>query len=232
MNHPALLPLLFACLFAGGTALAQSSCSSDGQAAPRALVERFISADCDTCWSDSHTPAAKGGELAIDWVLPGSKGDDAPLSAVATRDAADRLEVLGRPAPAKELGVTTAVAPKSRLRLRVAHGLPVNDYIGTSIEARPAGTLRSNVTAWLLLVETIAPGTEGAVIERNLVRNALKSPWNGADALSNKEHVRFFESRPMHVAEGARAARLRVVGWLQDDRGHVLAAAQSRCKPG
>ena len=52
-----------------------SSCSSDGVPAPRALLERFINADCATCWGAKQTPDAASGTLAIDWVTPGAKGD-------------------------------------------------------------------------------------------------------------------------------------------------------------
>jgi hypothetical protein len=34
-------------------AMAQSACSSDGQAAPTGLMERFISADCADCWASA-----------------------------------------------------------------------------------------------------------------------------------------------------------------------------------
>src|SRR3954470_19103563 len=80
-------------------AYAQSLCSSDGQPQPLALLERFINADCEACWSDPATPKAGPRELALDWVLPGAKGDDAPLSSVARRDALLRLEALGRKGP-------------------------------------------------------------------------------------------------------------------------------------
>jgi hypothetical protein len=95
-----LLPtVLLAALLAPVPALAQSSCASDGQPRPVALLERFINADCASCWSDPQAPAAQRGEVALDWIVPGSRGDDAPLSAVATRDSLKRLLALGRDAP-------------------------------------------------------------------------------------------------------------------------------------
>jgi hypothetical protein len=33
----------------------------------------------------------------------------------------------------------------------------------------------------------------------------------------------------MSIPEGAKSARLRVVGWVEDGRGRIVAAAQSRC---
>ena len=39
---------------------AQSFCASDGQPRPLQLMERFINADCETCWTDPATPKATG----------------------------------------------------------------------------------------------------------------------------------------------------------------------------
>jgi len=47
----------------------------------------------------------------------------------------------------------------------------------------------------------------------------------------NREVRRLFESRPMSIPEGAKPARLRVVGWVEDARGRIRAIAQSRCRP-
>ena len=73
-------------------AQAQSFCASDGQPVPVQLIERFINADCDSCWSDPATPRPGLGGIALDWIIPGGLDEDAPLSAVATRDALARLE--------------------------------------------------------------------------------------------------------------------------------------------
>ncbi|MCJ0764144.1 hypothetical protein [Variovorax terrae] len=212
-------------------ALAQSFCASDGQRAPVALVERFISADCEACWSDARSARPGPRELAIDWIVPSARGDDAPLSAAATRDSLARLEALGQGAPQDTARLAThAVGAANGRRLRVAHGLPFNDYIGTSIEMKPGtgGPWR----AWLLLVETIPAGTEGTPVPRNLVRNMLMSAWDGRGALSKSEQAKFVEWRPMSIPEGANPGRLRVVGWVEDARGRVVAAAQSHCPGG
>jgi hypothetical protein len=201
---------------------AQSSCSSDRQPQPAALLERFINADCENCWADKQTPEPASGTLAIDWITPGTRGDDAPLSAVATRDASGRLEALGKKAPAQSSTSFTQRTPDAR-KVRVAHGLPFNDYIGTSIGLKPGGG--GPWKAWLLLVETVPAGTEGSPVERNLVRNAFQADWpakpNGA--------APWFELRSMRIAEGAKPQRLRVVGWVEDAKGHIRSIAQSRC---
>lgn len=216
--------LVFAACFVVTSAAAQSSCSSDGQRIPTALVERFISADCDTCWANPRTANAKARELALDWIVPGAKGDDAPLSAAASRDALQRLQAIQQAAPADLIDVRHKL-PARPLALRVARGVALGGYMGTSIELKPTkgGALpKHTLTAWLLLVEEIPAGTEGTPVARDLVRNALVLSWNGP-----AQH--FFESRPMSIPNGANPDRLRVVGWVEDGQGLVLASAASVC---
>ena len=202
-------------------ALAQSSCSSDGQPRPRALLERFISADCAQCWAQAG-PAESARTVALDWIVPGSAGEDAPLSAAATRDALLRLQSLGLDAPAQAL---ERRRPAASGRLRVAHGLPFNGYIGTSIEWR--GSAPAPRRAWLALVESVPAGTEGSPVARELVRNLLPLEW--PRATGGQRTVRHFEARPMYIAEGARPERLHVVGWVEDEKGRLLALSQSVC---
>ena len=212
--------------FAAAGAQAQSSCDSDGQFRPVGILERFTNADCETCWTDAATARPGRGELALDWIVPGGKGDDAPLAAAASRDGLARLEALGRATPAQADTVNRRSASKSH-KLRVAHGLAFNGYVGASIELQPGrgGPWK----AWLLLVETLPAGTEGSPVERNLVRNALQPAWDKAESLSKAQQRRLFESRPMSIPEGANPNRLRVVGWVEDARGRIRAIAQSRC---
>ena len=222
-----LLPLA-SCLLAlaAAGAHAQSSCDSDKQPRPVALLERFINADCESCWSDARTPRPGRGELAVDWIVPGGKGDDAPLSAVASRDSLARLEALRRATPPQADAASHRVAATGR-QLRVAHGLAFNGYVGASIELKPGAG--GPWKAWLLLVETLPAGTEGSPVERNLVRNVLQPAWDEKRPLSKQEQRRLFESRPMSIPEGTNPKRLRVVGLVEDARGRVVAAAASRC---
>ncbi|WP_157214560.1 hypothetical protein [Polaromonas sp. CF318] len=214
-----------------GMAHAQSFCSSDGQGRPMALLERFINANCDSCWSDSATPQVAAGQAVIDWVVPGDKGDDAPLSAVAAREALDRLAALRQSPPAQTLASTLPVRGLKGATLRVAHGLPLSGYLGTSIELKPIPTAAKGRqwTAWLALVETLPAGTEGSPVERNLVRNVIQVPWDGRKPPAKGAPNRFFDARSMSIAQGANPERMRVLGWVEDDKGRVLAAAQSRC---
>jgi len=216
LSLPALAVL--AALFA--TAARAQSCSSDGQPQPLALLERFISADCEDCWARA-TAQPKKGELAIDWIAPGARGDDAPLSAAATRDALERLHALKRKPPSPVDTVRTAKRDGAGT-LRVAQGPAFNGYLGASIESPDAG--RGPFTGWLALVETLPAGTEGSPVERNLVRNLLVVPWPAEPGTR-------FEARPMAIPEGANPDRLRVVGWLADSRGVIRAISESRCDP-
>ncbi|NDP61701.1 hypothetical protein [Polaromonas sp.] len=211
-------------------AQAQSFCASDGQSRPVQLMERFINADCETCWADPATPLPAKNAVALDWIAPGRQGDDAPLSAVATRDALSRLEALGQGVPARSQTLVHAVTGIKGAALRVAHGLPVADYLGASIELRPVSpAARQPLSAWLALVETLPAGLEGSPVERNLVRNVLFRPWDGRKQLLKDEQNRLFESRSMNIAPAANPDRLRVIGWVEDEKGRVLLAAQSRC---
>ena len=238
--------LAFAALIACGShplqALAQSACSSDGQPQPRALVERFISADCEACWAAPAAPAALAPgptALVVDWIVPTPRGDEAPLSTAATREALERLQALKRPAPTLAQGPTdthiTDIAParaSTAPALRVAHGPAVNDYIGTGMRFAPgalAGTPPYQFT--LLMVEAIPAGTEGSPIARNVVRNGFQRLLDKRDKLSKKERSFWTETRTMRLPEGTQAARVRLLGWVQDARGRVVAAAQSVCPP-
>ena len=226
-----LLLWLGACL---STSLwSQSSCSSDGQPRALALVERFISADCVQCWSAPQPELRQPGSLVLDWIVPTAQGDEAPLSAAASRDALLRLEALGRAAPATTLTAHHTVAARADVRVRVAQGLAIADYLGARIELRAPGpkTGQPPWTAWLALVESVPAGVEGTPIARNIVRNLFKPSWNKRTTLSNREHFNYTELRPMRFAEGARPERLRLVGWLTDAQGKVLSAAQSVCLP-
>ncbi len=214
---------------------AQSSCSSDGQPRPVRLVERFISADCESCWKDPATAKAASGDAVLDWVLASDKGDDAPLSAVASRDGLSRLQARGAAAPKEAMTSMQKVNGLKGTTLRVAHGIALQGYVGTSIELKPIPAAAKNQrwTAWLALVETIPKGTEGTPVARNLVRNVVQPNWDGYKRLSKTEQKtdvnRFFESRAMSVAQGVNPDNLRVIGWVEDAKGKVLVAAQSGC---
>jgi len=222
-----LRPAILAAALLASPAWAQlaGACSSDGVPRPLGLIERFINAGCGDCWRHEQTPGPGDRELAIDWVLPGSAGNDAPLSAVASLDGLSRLQALGRHVPDQ---VDTLRSPlvASVGTLRVAQGPVLNDYVAVSIELESAG--RGPWTAWLLLVEHLPVGTARSPIARDLVRGALRADWTPSDTAERRS---LLESRSMRLPEGARPERLRVVGWVEDARGRIMALAHSQCAP-
>ena len=218
------------------SALAQASCSSDGAPQPVAIFERFISADCEACWSDAATPAPStaAGVAVLDWIVPGQAGDDAPLSAAATSDALARLSALERTPPATtDVFVTSVDAPTSA-RLRVAHGLPFNDYLGTGMSLTPArkATPTTGLTFHLLLVEAVPAGSNGTAVPRSIVRNMLQGSWSKSDLKASAKGTspHWMETRSMRIPDGAKVEQLRLVGWVQDAQGRLVAAAQSVCR--
>lgn len=212
-------------------AMAQGACSSDGQPQSLALLERFINADCESCWRDPATTAVKPGQLVLDWVLPGLRGDDAPLSAVATRDSLKRVQSLSMAVPVESAVQLKKVGRLTGSRLRVAHGPVINAYLGASmaLKPRPRNSETQGWTGWLAVVERIPKGVEGSPVARNLVRNTLQIDWRGQPASQDAAQNRFFESRVMGVPRGANPERLSVVGWLEDAQGQIVAAMQSHC---
>ena len=134
-------------------------------------------------------------------------------------------------APAQASSQTHAVQALRGATLRVAHGLRLNDYLGASIELKPipAAVKKQRWTAWLALVETLPAGTEGSPVERNLVRNVFQTSWEGSKKRLKTDQNRFFDARSMNIAPGAEPSRLRVMGWVENAQGQVMAAAQSRC---
>lgn len=204
-------------------AAAHALCTSDGVAQPALVLERFISADCAGCWSDPATPQPAPGAVALDWVLPGTRGDDAPLSAVALDEAQDRLYFLGRPLP--ETAAAASAVRDGSLAVRLAQGEAFNDYIGASIELKKPG--REPWKAWLLLVEALPAGTEGSPVARNLVRNVFRPDWARPMA---RPPGRLAEMRAMQIHDGARAERLRLVAVVHDARGRIRAITQTACR--
>jgi hypothetical protein len=199
-------------------------CTSDGVPQPAAVLERFVNADCAECWRDPATPRAPAGTLALDWIVPGTKGENAPLSAVALDEADERLYFFGRKTPARTDAVTTPRTTDPR-KLRLAQGEAFNDYVGASIELHGAG--REPWRAWLLLVEKLPAGAEGSPVPRNVVRNVFRPEWVRP---MSRESDRMAETRAMQIHDGAQPDRLRLVAVLHDARGRIRAITQTECR--
>jgi hypothetical protein len=202
---------------------AHALCTSDQVPQPQAVLERFLSADCEACWRDPRTPVPGANTVVLDWVLPGRLGDDAPLSAVASQDGLDRLAVLGKTVP-DQSGTVGSVRTGNAVNLRLAQGEPVNDYVGTTIELKQPG--REAWNAWLLLVESLPAGAEGSTVPRNLVRNVFRPDW---DKVAGRAPGALAEARAMQIHEGAKPDRLRLVAILQDARGRIRAISRTEC---
>ena len=219
-------------------AAAQASCSSDGTAPPTAVFERFISADCEACWSDAAAPAPStaGGAVVLDWIVPTAAGEDAPLSAAATSEALARLQTLGRAVPTTTEVFISPVEGAPPARIRVAHGLPFNDYVGAGLSFAPAHAPRGMAAApgdlglYLVLVESVPSGTDGTAVARNVVRAVFSAPWRLGGAPTAARPLPWKEVRSMRIPDGTRPERLQVLGWVHDAQGRVLAAAQSVCR--
>ncbi len=224
---------LFAALGLVPGAMAQTLCTSDGAAAPRVLQERFLDADCTACWSGAVSGIAPGAvvparTLTLDWIVPSATaGEGAAMSAAAMPEAQARLDALHRPAPSAQetLRVSAPVGTARAGALRVARGAAVSDYLGVSIAWNPPRAATGPVTALLLLAEALPAGTEGSSVERLLVRGALTLRWQPTAG------AKLSESRSMRIPESANPARLRMVGWVEDGSGRILAAAVSVCRP-
>jgi hypothetical protein len=227
----ALFTLLFTSMLIlqPGIAAAQSSCSSDGVKSLQQVTERFISADCLDCWTSPLTTQKSG--LVLDWIVPSAAGNDAAMSAAASRDATTRLEALNKVFDKNQMLHRTTSRSLPGYKLRVAHGLPVNGYIGTSIEWTPnsrsaqGAKQQMSLTSYLLLIEFIPKGTSDSPVNRLLVRNMLEENWH------LPAHPKFLSRRPMNIPAGVNPDNLRVLGWVQDAKGQVVGMAQSHCTP-
>lgn len=217
------LRLLALAVAAALPAAGHALCTSDDVPQPAALLERFINADCASCWTE-RAPQAPAGTLVLDWVLPGSKGDAAPLAAAALDESQERLYALRQAWPAR----TAAVSGRREgepLPLRLAQGEAVNDYVGASIELKDGG--REPWRVWLLLVESLPAGTEGSPVARNLVRNVFVPDW--ARPMSRRPGP-MVETRAMQIHEGGKPERLRLVALVHDARGGIRAITQTDCR--
>ena len=86
--------------------------------------------------------------------------------------------------------------------------------------------------ASLAMVERIPAGTNGTPVERHLVRNVLQLDWAGQRRAGPGLPRPFYDARAMSIPAGAVPARIGLVGWVQDERGQIVAAAATHCPEG
>jgi len=207
--------------------------------AQAAVLERFLNADCADCWS---APAVDAAPLAadprwrFDWIAAGR--DDAPLSAAALNDTADRLQRLGHTTPATSWQRLQAPAPGAAAQAGLQAHLgpawlgrymalefvltlaPTSSAAGAAAPALPAGS-----SGWLAMVELLPAGTDGSPLARELLRNvAGPLPLDSAQAGAPLHHL-----RAMRWPESADPTRLQARAWVEAPDGSLLAVAADRC---
>jgi hypothetical protein len=210
---------------AAGTVRAQTTEAAACAPAHAAVSERFISADCAACWTDASTLPAPAAEWSLDWIVPSARGDDAPLSAAAPAEAADRARRVLNTGINDERTVVhrSAARAASRAQLSVASGPAFNGYFGVQVDGRgrwPAGT-----RAWIALVESVGAGTDGTPLPRQLVRT-VAGPYEPAE-LRSGQPWRVLQA--MRWPETAKPERLRARAWLERADGRIVAMAGERC---
>lgn len=180
------------------------------------LLQRFILADCESCWQATGEPALPATTWVLDWIVPSPQGDAAPLSLAALPEAAERAQRAGVQVQHDKLTPS--------LRLQVQGGPAWNGYFGLQLSVRgpapPAGS-----SGWLALVEQVSAGEEGSAISRQLVR-AVAGPLP-LDGLSPRKPLQHL--RALRVGEGTQPQRLVGIGWAEAADGRVLAVAREAC---
>ncbi len=186
---------------------------------PRAvLLDRFIPADCQSCWQERSE--AGPGVLALDWIVPSPRGDDAPLAAAALPAAGVRAGTIAQTATTSRGHVLPS---GTGLSLRVEQGPPFNGYIAAQVDVerdatRGGRSATAGATAYLALVEQVRAGEESTPIERMLVR-AVVGPLPLGEGETAHLHA-------FRIPQGSRPVRLTAVGWVEAPGGKVLAAAR------
>jgi len=190
-----------------------------------AVLERFIDAECASCWTDAATPQPGANAWLLDWIVPTTKGDAAPLSPAAPVEALQRARrALGHPPQA---GITTPHRAPARadspLRLRVQTGPAWNGYLAVQLDG--SGRAPAGASAWVALVEWVDAGTDGTPLPRRLVRT-VAGPFEPTELRSGKPWQRL---QAMRWPETARPVRLHAQAWIEQRDGRIVAMAGERC---
>ena len=181
------------------------------------VLERFIAADCEVCWSTASTAA--DAPFVLDWIVPSARGDEAPLSAAALAEAAARA---GDLATDSTLQRRQALPPLRGLGIRVQAGPAWYGYIGLQLGVQSAqDALPEGAVGYLALVENLRAGDEGTPIERRLVR-VLAGPLALDGTRASSEHL-----LAARIPPGAKAERLGAVGWIEAPSGRMIALART-----
>ena len=221
--------ILGAGLWAAGAAFAaQAVAPAACPTRDAAVVEQFISADCPDCWA-AAAPVAAAGQWRLDWISPTSV--EAPLSAAALVESAERAQRAGGPAPVAQQMLTTRsrlAPPPQRLSLSVAVGPAWHGYFG--VQADIGGSAPPDSTLWLALVEAIPAGSDHSQVARELVRSVAGPLTTSGPAVTGKIRPKTFNHlRAMRWPDIAQAERLQARAWLEAADGSLLAFASPPC---
>ncbi len=189
---------------------------------PKRVVERFIDADCASCWAAPAAAALPATTWVLDWITPAASGAEAALAPAALPEAAERLAA--QPQAAEVDGARradSALPARPALKLSVAAGPAWNGYLGLQLQTR--GRPPAGAQAYVALVEDLAAGAEGNAVPRRLVR-AVAGPF----AL---QAPRTRELRALRIPDGAKPERLLGVAWWVDASARLGGIAAEGCPP-
>ena len=190
-----------------------------------AVLERFISAECQVCWTDASVAQAGAGEWLLDWIVPSARGEDAPLSSAAPPEARARARRALKDEPANDRARAQRSAARSDAswQMSVVSGPAWNGYFGVQVDA--SGRANNSVSAWIALVETVAAGTDGSAVPRELVRT-LSGPFTPSELRSGEPWQYLLA---MRWPETAKPSRLHARAWIEDAAGRIVAMAGEPC---
>jgi len=212
----------------GAFAAAGDSAPATPSSCPRAnaaVIERFISAECEACWSDASVAKPGAGEWLLDWIVPSARGDEAPLSSAAPAEASARARRALKTEPAADRSHVRRHAARSDTswQLKVTSGPAWSGYFGVQVDA--SGRASVGTSVWIALVETVAAGTDGSALPRQLVRT-LSGPFTPGELRSGKP---WHHLQAMRWPDTAKPARLQARVWIEDAGGRIVAMAGEPC---
>lgn len=221
-----LIPLLLASMaISAGAADRAAPATCRVPPVPARFVEAFLSADCMACWQsrDGAVDAAREpATLRLDWVVPGTAGDDAPLATAALPEAAARQH--GQLDATHPRWQSHDLPPPGDAHLSVESGLAWNGYLGLSFELdRGQRAWPADAAGWVALVERVPSGQDGTPVDRQLVR-AVVGPLT-LDVRDGHHTVNHLQA--VRLPANSQPERLAAVGWVERADGQVLLAAQS-----
>jgi hypothetical protein len=185
------------------------------------VLERFIPADCQTCWQGTLADATRPQAITLDWIVPAAH--DAPMASASLPEARERADAAPRSTPASPTRRRIHVLPTRVPALQIVHGPAWNGYIALQLTVTRSSALPAGAVAYAALVERVPAGSEGTAIERQLVRAAV-GPLSLAELVREPRVVHL---RAVLVPDTDRPERLTSVAWIETAGGRVIAAARA-----